>query len=112
MLPLLCLVLVAIMQFGLLFYTYIDLTAATRDGARKVAVSRASGLGIPDATAAIATSTTVVDDAKTTVTVTPGGPWVASQEVDVKVSYPYSLNIMGLVLWSGPMTAESITRVE
>jgi hypothetical protein len=61
---------------------------------------------------AIAASTSVVDDSKTTVTVTPGQPWTSGQDVDVKVTYPYELNVMGIVLWSGPMTAETVVRVE
>ena len=111
-LPLLVLLLVGIMQFGMLFYTYIDLTSATRDGARKAAVARASGTGAADTRAAIERSLTVVDKSKITVSITPGEPWSAGADVDVKVSYPYSLDVAGVVLWSGPMTAESISRVE
>lgn len=112
LLPVLALILFGIIQFGLLFYTYIDLTSATREGARKAAVSRTAIDGVQKAKDAIAGSTSVVDDSKTTVTVTPGQPWTSGQDVDVKVSYPYSLDVLGIVIWNGPMTAEAVVRVE
>jgi Flp pilus assembly protein TadG len=39
-LPLLCVVLFGIVQFGILYNNYVTLTDATRAGARKAAVSR------------------------------------------------------------------------
>lgn len=110
-LPILLLLLLGIIQFGLLFYTCIDLTSATRDGARKVAVSRATG-GVEDAARkTIRDSLTVVEYSATTVTVSPGSPWAAGVPVTVKVTYPYSLSILGVTFWSGPMTATSISRI-
>lgn len=111
-LPLLSLVIFGIIQFGLLFYTYIDLTSAAREGARKAAVSRNANDGVQRAMNAVAAATSIVDDSQTTVTVTPGQPWTSGQDVDVKITYPYSLNVMGIVIWNGPMTAEAVVRVE
>ncbi len=111
-LPILLLLLLGIAQFGMLFYTYIDLTSATRDGARRIAVARTTNAGTADARKVVADDTTVVDDSQTTITVTPDAPWTANQSVTVKVTYPYKLDIMGLVVWNGPMTAESIARIE
>ena len=42
-LPILCLILFAVIQFGITFNNYIALTDATRAGARKGAVSSLSG---------------------------------------------------------------------
>ena len=111
-LPVLALLLFAIIQCGVLFYTYIDLTSAAREGARKAAVARLAVDGVQQVKDAIAGSTSAVDDSRTSVTVTPAQPWTSGQDVDVKVTYPYSLNIMGVVLWNGPMTVEAVTRVE
>jgi Flp pilus assembly protein TadG len=111
-LPVILLVLVGIVQFGLMFYTYIDLTSATRDAARRVAVSRSTGAGLTQARQVVADATTAVNSANATVTLTPGGPWQAGDDVTVRVTYPYSLDVMGLVVWSGPMRAESVTRIE
>jgi len=43
-LPVLLLVLFAILQFGVLFNNYIQVTAAAREGARKAATSRSLGI--------------------------------------------------------------------
>ena len=42
-LPVLLMVLFAILQFGMVFNNYIQVTAAAREGARKAAVSRSLG---------------------------------------------------------------------
>lgn len=111
-LPVLTMVLFAIIQFGLFFYTYIDLTSATRDGARVAAVSAKAADGPGAVRTAIGRSTSVVDDAQTSITVTPGQPWKSGDSVDVQVSVPYKLTVLGVVLWSGPMKADAIARVE
>lgn len=112
-LPILCLLLFGIVQFGMLFYTYIDLTTATRDGARKVAVARANGDGLATARQVIEDATTVVDDDDITVSADQPEPWdTAGTDVRVTVTYPYKLNIMGVVVWGGPLRADSIARVE
>jgi Flp pilus assembly protein TadG len=111
-LPILMLVLLGIFSFGLLFYNYIDLTSSARDGARKASISRTDANAAATVKSTIAASTTVVDDAKTTVTMTPAPPWTSGTDVTVKVTYPYSVSVMGVSLWGGPMTAESVVRVE
>jgi Flp pilus assembly protein TadG len=110
--PLLAMLLFAIVQFGIFFYTYIDLTSAAREGARKAAVSRNDTNGVQTVKNTVAAATSVVDDGSDTVTVTPGQPWTSGQDVTVKLSYPYKLNILGLVIWNGPMVAQGIARVE
>ncbi|MDX6664309.1 MAG: hypothetical protein QOG68_515 [Solirubrobacteraceae bacterium] len=111
-LPVLALILFAILQFGLLFYNYIDLTSAARDGARVAAVSRSTADGVGAVKTAIANATTGITDSQMSISVTPAQPWKAGDTVTVHVTYPYSLNIMGMVVWSGPMTADAIVRIE
>lgn len=111
-LPLLGLLIFGIIQFGIVFYTYIDLTSAAREGARKASVSRTDVNGVKTVKASIAAATSVVDDTLDTITVTPAQPWTTGQDVDVKVTYPYSVNIMGVVIWNGTLTAETVARVE
>lgn len=108
----LMLIVVGILQFGLLFYNYIDLTSAARDGTRVVSISRTQTGAVEKAKTAIKNSTTVVDDSQLAITVTPAQPWNPGQDVTVKVSYPYSLNILGVTVWNGPMETESVVRVE
>lgn len=111
-LPILLIILMGVMNFGLLFYNYIDLTSAARDGARKASISRNSATATTTVKSTISSSTTVVDDTKTTVTMTPAAPWAGGTDVTVKISYPYSLSVFGISLWGGPMTTESVVRVE
>ena len=108
----LCLILFGILRFGLLFYNYIDLTSATRDGARKASVSRNDAGASGPVKSSVTASTTVVDDSKATITVSPAPPWASGTDVTVKVSYPYKLDLLGLVVWNGPLTSESVVRVE
>ena len=96
----------------LLFYNYIDLTSAARDGARVAAVSRSTADGVGAVKTAIANATTGITDSQMSISVTPAQPWKAGDTVTVHVTYPYSLNIMGMVVWSGPMTADAIVRIE
>lgn len=106
------LLLLGTMQFGLLFYNYIDLTSAARDGARKASVSRTDAAADSAVKSVIKNSTTVVNDSQTSVTFSPAPPWKSGDEVDVKISYPYTLNILGMAIWNGPMKAESVVRIE
>ncbi|HVW19162.1 MAG TPA: TadE/TadG family type IV pilus assembly protein [Solirubrobacteraceae bacterium] len=111
-LPLLCLLLFGIVEFGLMFFKYVDLTSAARDGARQVSVVTDGGQAEQVATAAVQDSSSAFDDGQTTVQVTTDGAWQRGATVHVKVSHPYRLEIMGLSLWNGPMTAESVAKVE
>ena len=76
----------------------LDLTSAARDGARKASISRNNATATTTVKSTISPSTTVVDDSKTTVTLTPAAPWAGGTDVTVKVSYPYSLSIFGISL--------------
>jgi len=111
-LPVLLMVLFGIFQFGLLFYNYIDLTSAGKDGARVAAVSRAKTDGVQAIKDAITKSTSAVDDSQLSITVSPPQPWKAGDTVTVHITYPYTLSIMGLTLWGGPMTSDAQVRIE
>jgi len=111
-LPVLALVLFSILQFGLLFFNYIDLTSAGRDGARVAAVSRAKTDGVQAIKDAITKSTSAVDDDKLSITVSPPQPWKSGDTVTIHITYPYNLNVMGVVMWSGPMTSDATVRIE
>ena len=57
-------------------------------------------------------STSIVNDSQATITVSPPQPWKAGDTVTVHVTYPYNLNVMGMVIWSGPMTSDATVRIE
>ena len=109
-LPLLMLVLFGIIQFGIVFNNYISLTDAVRSGARKAATSR----NLPDPPGAtIAQVRKAASELKPAdLQVTVESTWVPLEDVRVSASYPYKINLLGLVVASGTMTSTTIERVE
>lgn len=110
--PLLVLVLFAIVQFGIVFANYIEVTAASREGARRAAVSRTTTTGVADAITAARNAAWIVDPTDLAVTVTPPQPWDSGQEIEVTVSYPYSIGVPGLATQTGTLRSTVIARVE
>jgi len=110
--PILLVVLLGIMQLGVVYNNWVALTDAARAGARKGAVCR-SGCS-PNATTAttnaVKNSASDLNQSKLSVTVTSS--WTQGSDVTVSASYPWSVNIMGVVVASGTMTAKTTERVE
>jgi len=117
-LPVLLLVLVAIYQFGQVFVNYMDVTSAAREGARKAAVSRTAGTCAAVDALAVGSAQAAASDLSTsslTVTVTrtcTNNAYVQGGDVTVTASYPYSVNILGMVVSSGNLTAATTMRIE
>jgi Flp pilus assembly protein TadG len=110
-LPLLALVLFAVIQFGIVYNNYISLTDAVRAGARKGAVSRF--VSDPNGT----TRQAVVDSASgdlstSSLGVTVTSDWQPGDTVTVQATYPYSINLFGIVVASGNLTSRTVERVE
>ena len=109
-LPVLAMLLFAIFQFGIVFYNYVQITDATRAGARKAAVSR----GMPDpaasATATVRSSASGLDQSNLDVAI--NSSFTRGSDVTVTTSYPYSISLLGLVIKSGRMTSKTTERVE
>jgi Flp pilus assembly protein TadG len=108
--PLLLLVLLGLIQFGLLFRDYLALVDAVRVGARAGAVSR--GTPDPPATtkAKVRAASSDLDLSKLNVTVTSS--WTQGSEVLVAATYPYDINVLGIVVKSGDLRSETRERVE
>jgi len=110
--PILLLILMGIMQLGVVYNNWVTLTDAARAGARKAAVCR-TGCS-PDATTAatnaVKSSAANLNLSNLTVTVT--STWVQGQDATVSASYPWSINVMGVVVASGTMTSTTTERVE
>jgi Flp pilus assembly protein TadG len=102
-------VLLAIIQFAVLYSNYVTLTDATRVGARVAAVSRASCPGNTEQAVRDAAST--FDQAQLNVTVT-ACPWTPGGSVSVTATYPYSIDLLGLVVASGNLSSTTKERVE
>ena len=109
--PVLFLVLFGIIQFGTLYNDYITLTDAARVGARKAAVSRQTGDPVGLATTATKNAASDLDLTKLTVSVTANA-WAAGADVTVEATYPYEVNIMGMVVSSGTLKSSTTERIE
>jgi Flp pilus assembly protein TadG len=110
-LPVLLIILTAILELGLTFVSYIEVTQAARAGARKAAIESTQTGGSSAATAAAKSSTSLVDDSKLSVTTTSPS-WGEDGEVKVRVTYPYSIDILGVVVRSGSMASDSTARIQ
>jgi len=110
--PVLLTVVLAILQLGVVYNNWVTLTDAARAGARRGAVCR-SGCS-PSASAAtvdaVKKSAANLNQAKLGVAVT--STWVQGTDVKVEATYPWSLNIMGIVVTSGTMKATTSERLE
>jgi Flp pilus assembly protein TadG len=117
-LPLLLLLVLGIIQFGILFNNYVTLTDAVRAGARQAAVSRT--LADPDTATKdrVKSSAAGLDDSKLEITVSPYDPiedtptWAQGGDVTVEAKYPYAVNLFGFVVFSGKLESKTTERVE
>ena len=109
-LPLLALLLFGIIQCGIVFHNYVEITDATRAGARKAAVSRDLPNPAAAAAAAVRSSANGLKDSDLDVTVTSS--FARGADVTVATSYPYSISLLGIVVKSGRITSTTTERVE
>jgi len=108
-LPILCLILFAVIQFGIVFNNYIALTDAARAGARKAAVSRQTS----DPTGACVTAiqnSSGLDQTK--LGANCSSSWQRASDVTATATYPYSISLLGFVVKSGTLTSTTTERVE
>ena len=110
--PILLLILMGIMQLGVVYNNWVTLTDAARAGARKAAVCR-TGCS-PDSTTATVTavknSAVNLNQASLGVTVT--STWAQGADATVTATYPWAINVMGVVVASGTLNATTTERVE
>jgi Flp pilus assembly protein TadG len=117
-LPLLLLLIMGIIQFGILFNNYVTLTDAVRAGARQAAVSRTMTDPVAATESRVKKSAAGLKDTDIAITVTPYDPndgsatWVQGGDVTVKATYPYNINLFGVVVMSGRFESETTERVE
>lgn len=111
-LPVICLLLFGVIQFGILYKDYVTITDAARAGARKAAVSRleSSPEGVTEAKVRAAAAD--LDQAKLAVAVVANPAWEHGADVTVEAKYPYEVNLLGLVVASGQLKSTTTERVE
>jgi Flp pilus assembly protein TadG len=109
-LPVLMLLILGIIQFGIVFNNWIQVTDAAREGARKAAVSRTATDPTGAATSAAKSSAPGLD--QSTMGVSVSSSWNQGSNVTVTVTYPWSVSILGYVVKSGTLSASTTMRVE
>jgi Flp pilus assembly protein TadG len=126
----LCAVVFFMIVFGLLkvatiYGDYVALQHAARDGSRKGSVTRGTGnadsVAVSSAVvAAVKGAGSFLDPTQMTISVTgldsntsPNGTlWEAHDRVQVTVTYPWKLDVLGLPIWSGNMTTTTQAIIE
>jgi Flp pilus assembly protein TadG len=108
--PLLFLILFGIVQFGIAFMNSIALTDAVRTGARKAAVSRTAANPTQSTENAVLGAANDLDPSKVSINVT--STWQSGSNVTVDATYPYSINLLGIVVASGNLHSSTTERVE
>lgn len=111
-LPVLVALLLGIIQFGIVFNNYLTITDAARAGARKAAVSRFIGDNGASAKTTAQNSAQQLDQTALKVTVTSTNWNVPGSDVNVTVTYPYSINILGWTVKAGDLTSTTKERLE
>ncbi len=110
-LPIFCLLLFGIIQLGIAFNNYLALTDAVRAGARYAAVDRRSSTQCADVKTKIQNSSSDLDQSKLSVPC-PVSSWVPGEDVRVCASYPYNINLLGMVVSCGNLNSCTTERVE
>lgn len=111
-LPLLAFLLFGIVQLGIVFNSYVTLTDATRAGARKAAVGRSLPDPAGEAEAAVRSSAVNLQQSDLVVDVAPSSNWDPGSDVTVTATYPYAIDLLGIVIKSGDLASSTTERVE
>jgi Flp pilus assembly protein TadG len=116
--PIVLLLVFGLVQFGILFNNYVALTDAVRNGARQAAVSRSLQDPVTTTVNRVTRAAGHLKTGDLQVTVDPFDPatgtptWAQGGDVTVTAKYPYSINLLGIVVKSGHLTSQTTERVE
>jgi len=109
-LPILLLLILGIMQFGIAYGHYLTLVDAARAGARTAAVSRQVSDPGGAAEARVRSAASDLDQSGLDVTV--DSDWTTGHDVKVTAEYPYEIDLLGIVVKRGTLTSTTTERVE
>jgi Flp pilus assembly protein TadG len=110
--PILLVLLVGIAQVAITYNHYLTITDAARVGARDAAVGRFSGETPADVELSVIAAASDLDSSKLDVSASNPDWNQSGSDVTVIVSYPYSIDILGIVVASGTITSSITERVE
>lgn len=102
------LVVTAIVQFGIAYNHYLQLTDAVRTGARVASLSSQAASGAPACAAvqAAAPSLTLTCSAQ------PSPDWSSGSDVKLTATSNYSISIFGVPVTNVPLTSSTTERIE
>lgn len=111
-LPILMVLMLGIVQFGVAFNNYVTLTDAVRAGARKAAVSR--NLSNPEGAckAQVLAAGVNLDQTELGRNLSCSSSWSPGSDVTVHADYPYSIKILNWSVYSGRVNSTMKERVE
>jgi Flp pilus assembly protein TadG len=109
-LPILAFLLFAVIQFGIVFNNWVQLTDATRAGARRGAVSRHAPDPHGACVAAVRASATNLKASDLSADCV--STWQPGADLQVTATYPYSISLFGIVSKSGRLSSTTTERVE
>lgn len=112
LMPCLALLLFGIIQFGVVLHDYVTVTDASRVGARKAAVSRFVGDSGAAAETAALNSAKSLDETKLNADCTSTNWSMPGSDVKCTVTYPYSIDVLGMVVADGTLTSVTTERLE
>jgi hypothetical protein len=110
LLPLMVVLRVGIIQFGITFNDYISLTDAVRAGARKGAVARHFDDPVGATVDQVHRAGTDLDPADLQIDVESS--WNPGDDVKVTARYPYEIKLLGVTIKKGLMSSTTTERVE
>lgn len=113
--PVLLLLLLGIIQGGIVFHNYLTVTDAARAAARQAIEARVSGITKADVQqAAWDAAPDLNRGTMNVVTTDPQSPTFTQggTQIVVTVTYPYSINLLGMVVASGTLTSQMTGRLE
>jgi Flp pilus assembly protein TadG len=111
-LPILVVLMLGIVQFGVAFNNYVSLTDAVRAGARKAAVSRNESDPAGACKAQVLASAGSLDTTKLAENLACDSSWAPGAEVRVYADYPYDIKLLDWSVYSGRLKSEMKERVE
>lgn len=109
-LPVLCLILFAALEFGTAFWHYQQVSAAASEGARRAAVSRTASDRDSAIRTAVETASPSLDE--NAIGVAVSSTWRSGDPVTVTVSYPEQIRVMGITFFDTNLVSRRTARVE
>jgi Flp pilus assembly protein TadG len=111
-LPILVVLMLGIVQFGLAFNNYVTLTDAVRAGARKAAVSRNASDPAGTCRAAVLAAAPNLDQTDLESNLSCVSSWAPGSDVTVHADYEYNIKILDWSVYSGRLNSTMKERVE